>query len=242
MTQLYRRLPLAVGLAVGIAVVSFAPAQSASARETARDRVALSAFWPPADDDVVLPTRVAAAIARTQDAIDNATRRIDDHRYAASRRSLSAALTNLNRTHRGGMTQINATPIDPEAETTPGPDSAVAVLNLEQAAITNLAGLFDGITGHPLVTAGIDRALATADSNRNLMLDAVIALDPEEAGAAYSDGLADTVDGYTDEVANLTEALQDDQLSANGRTALSNALSRSRATEVKVTTAFGGED
>ena len=81
MTKLYRRLPLAVGLAVGIAVVSLAPAQSASARETARDRVALSAFWPPADDDVVLPTRVAAAIARTQDAIDTATRRIDDHRH-----------------------------------------------------------------------------------------------------------------------------------------------------------------
>jgi hypothetical protein len=240
MTRLHRRLPLALCLAVGLAVVPLAPAQSASARETARDQINFSAFWPPADDEVVLPTRVAAAIARTQDAIDRATRRLDDSRYAAGRRSLAAAAVNLTRTHRAGMTQMNATPVDPEAETTPGPDSVVAVLTLEQAAIANLAGLFDGITGHPLVMAGIDRALATADSNRNLMLDAVIALDPEEAGADYSDGLADTIDGFTDEVANLTEALHDDQLSVAGRTALTNALSRSLATAAKVNTAFGG--
>jgi hypothetical protein len=240
MTRLYRRLPLALGLTVGLAVVSLAPAQSASAHETARDQISFSAFWPPADDEVVLPTRVAVTIARTQDAIDRAMRRLDDSRYAAGRRSLAAAVVNLNRTHRAGMAQMNATPVDPEAETTPGPDSVVAVLTLEQAAIANLGGLFDGITGHPLVVAGIDRALAAADSNRNLMLDAVIALDPEEAGADYSDGLADTLDGFTDEVANLTEALHDDQLSVAGRTALTNALSRSLATAAKVNAAFGG--
>jgi hypothetical protein len=241
MTNHYRRLPLALALAVGLGVVSLAPAQSASARETGRHQLAFSAYWPaPADDEVVLPTRVAAAIARTQDAIDRAMQRLDDTRYAAGRRSLAAAAANLNRTHRAGMAQMTATPIDPEAETTPGPDSVVAVLTFEQAAIANLGSLFDGITGHPLVVAGIDKALATADSNRNLMLDAVIALDPEEAGADYSDGMADTVDGYTDEAANLTEALHDDQLSVPGRTALTNALTRSQATSAKVNTAFGG--
>jgi hypothetical protein len=242
MTKLYRRLPLALGIAVGLTAVSLAPAQSASAHENARGQIEFSAFWPPADDDVVLPTRVAAAVARTQDVIDRVVRRLDDSRYAAGRRSLATAVVNLNRTHRAGMAQMTATPVDPEAETTPGPDSVVAVLTLEQAAITNLAGVFDGITGHPLLVAGIDRALATADSNRNLMLDAVAALDPEEAGADYSDGMADTVDGYTDEIANLTEALHDDQLSVAGRTALTNALARSQATAAKVTTAFGGED
>ena len=67
-----------------------------------------------------------------------------------------------------------------------------------------------------------------------------VLLDPEEAGADYSDGKADTVDGFTDVVANLTEALHDDRLSVAGRTALTNALSRSQATAAKVNVAFGG--
>jgi hypothetical protein len=230
---------LAMGLVIGLAVVSLMPAQSASAREIARHQGAVKAFWPAPDDDVVLPTRVAVAIERTQNAVDRSTSRIDDGRYKKARRSLKAVVVDFGRAHRAGMAQMNA-PVDPEAETTPGPDSVLAVLTLEQAAITNLAGLFDGITGHPRVVSRISGALAAANTNRNLMLNAVIALDPEEAGADYADGMADTVDGYADEVANLTEALHDDQLSAASRAALKSALAKSRATAAKVNTAFGG--
>jgi hypothetical protein len=52
--------------------------------------------------------------------------------------------------------------------------------------------------------------------------------------------MADTVDGYADEVANLTEALADDKLSAGGKSALTAALNRSKATAAKIDTAFGG--
>ena len=72
------------------------------------------------------------------------------------------------------------------------------------------------------------------------MLDAVIALDPEGAGADYADGMADTLDGYIDEIENLSEALRVDRLSRAGRAGLSNALVRSQATQAKVNAAFGG--
>jgi hypothetical protein len=232
---------LAIALVVGLTVVSLVPAQSASAREAPRRQAAVKAFWPAPDDDVVLPTRVAVAIERTQNAVDRSTSRIDDGRYKKARRSLRAVVVDFGRAHRAGMAQMNA-PVDEEAETTPGPDSVVAVLTLEQAGITNLAGLFDSITGHPRVIRRISGALAAANTNRNLMLNAVIALDPEGAGADYSDGMADTVDGYADEVANLTEALHDDQLSAASRAALKSTLAKSRATAAKVNTAFGGGD
>jgi len=74
---------------------------------------------------------------------------------------------------------------------------------------------------------------------RDRLLDKVINLKPGKA-AAYADGMADTVDGYTDEVSNLTEALKVDHLTISARAALTNALSRSQAAAAKVTAAFGG--
>ena len=77
-------------------------------------------------------------------------------------------------------------------------------------------------------------------NTRDKLLAAVIALDPEGAGADYADGMADTVAGYDDEVANLTEALAADQLSAGGTKVLTAALNQSKATQAKVAAAFGG--
>lgn len=129
-------------------------------------------------------------------------------------------------------------PIDPEAEVTPGPDSVLAVLGLEQAAITRLAGLYDTVTD-PVVLNRIGGAMDVALTKRDRLLDKVINLRPGKA-AAYADGMADTVDGYADEVSNLTEALKVDHLTTSARSALTNALSRSQAAAAKVTAAFGG--
>jgi len=238
---------LALGLVVGLAFAAAGPAVSASAQEKvghhrgAHDRTSFMAFWPaPADDEVVLPSRVAAAIAYTQDAVDQAARRVDNGRWKRANTSLAAVGVNVARAHRAGMHQMTV-PVAEEAETTPGPDSAVAVLTLEQGVITNLAALFDGITAsHPYVIKSLSTAITQANTSRNLMLDAILALDPEEAGADYADGMTDTVDGYTDEVANLTEALQDDVLAPAARTALTTALANSQATAAKVSAGFGG--
>ena len=55
-----------------------------------------------------------------------------------------------------------------------------------------------------------------------------------------ADALADTVPNYTDEVASLQEALQDDELDPAARTALTAALSRSQAAEAAMIAAYGG--
>jgi hypothetical protein len=243
---------LALGLLVGLAVSAVGPATSASALETAghqpasrthvhmQHHTAVKAFWPVPDDDTVLPSRVANSIGTVQDAVDRAVHRLDVKRYARANRSLVAVRVNVGRAHRAGMYQITL-PVPEESESTAGPDSAVAVLTLEQGVITNLAAQFDGLTAnHPYAIKKLKAAMTTANTSRNLMLDAIIALDPEEAGAAYADGMTDTVDGYTDEVANLTEALQTDTLAPAGRAALTIALANSTATAAKVSAAFGG--
>ena len=117
----------------------------------------------------------------------------------------------------------------------------LAVLTLEQWAITRLAGLYDSVTD-PIVLNRLSSALNTALTKRNRMLNAVLKLDPEGAGADYADGMADSLDGYADEVANVTEALDVDRLTTSARAALQNALSRSQAAADKVNAAFGGAD
>ena len=133
---------------------------------------------------------------------------------------------------------MNAVPADPEAETTPGPDSVIAVLNVEQEVVMTVAGLFNSNSG-TLVTA-LGSTLSTAQLTRNRLLNTVVALDPEGAGADYADGMADTLDGYTDEVSNISETLADDTLSSGGAAALRTALARAKATLAKVTNAYGG--
>ena len=239
----YGPVGLALGLVVGLGVAAVGPATSASAsdgRGLMPHRGPVFASWPVPDDDTVLPSRVANAIGTAQDAVDRSVQRLENGRYSLANRSLAAVSVNVGRAHRAGMYQITL-PAPADAETTPGPDSAVAVLTLEQGVITNLAAQFDGLTAnHPWAIKSLSTALATANTDRNLMLDAIIALDPEGAGADYSDGMTDTVDGYTDEVANLTEALNTDTLAPAGRTALTTALASSTATAAKVSTAFGG--
>ena len=112
------------------------------------------------------------------------------------------------------------------------------MLNLDASISQSLSGLFD--TNSKGVVDGLTHAMFRTLNARDRLLDSVIALDPEAAGADYADGMADTVDGYADEVATLTEALADDQLSVGGRKVLTKALAQVQATNAKVLAAFGG--
>jgi hypothetical protein len=238
MSQLLRRGGLVLALVVGIAAVSVAAAYPDSGPSPLESQLTASASQAE-EDEVVLPSRVAAAIERSQNAVDRTEARVDDAQYAAALKSLAALAVDITRAHKAGVQQMNAEPADPEAETTPGPDSVIAVLALEQASITRLAGMFDRITNSNVVSA-LDAALAAAGNKRKALLNTVVGLDPEGAGADYADGMADTVDGYADEVANLTEALKVDQLSSAGRAALTRALARANAAAETVNAAFGG--
>ena len=226
----------AVVLVVALAVALVATA-AGSAAHVSRMPASI-AQAAPADDAVVLPTRVAAAIRRTQNALAKAEEHVDEGEYAKASISLRAVRQNLSRADKAARRQMNAVPADPEAETTPGPDSVIAVLTLDQQAVVTVADLFNGQTG-TLVT-DLASTIVTAQTTRDKLLGAITALDPEGAGADYSDGMADTLDGYTDEVANIKEALADDKLSTGGAGALRTALARSNATLAKINTAFGG--
>jgi hypothetical protein len=202
---------------------------------------AMAAVPPALDDEVVLPSRVSAAMDRTASALDRSESRIDDQQYGSAAASLSALEADLVRTYNAANVQFHAPPTDPEAEATPGPSSVIALLTLEQWAITRLAGLYDRITD-PIVLNRLGSALNTALTKRDRMLNAVLKLNPVGAGAAYADGMADSLEGYADEVANLSEAQKFDRLTTSAREALTNALSRSQAAAAKVNAAFGGAD
>ena len=228
-------LPLGLVLALGAGLLGTSP-HAGPAPMAERHGYQLVA---EDDDEVVLPGRVAAAIGRTENALKRAEGAIDDDRRLLAMRSLRAVSENIRRAYRVGVRQISAAPADEEAETTPGPDSVTAVLDLDQRAITRLAGLFDHLR-RPRVVARLRAALTVAYNNRMRMLTAVVRLDPEGAGADYSDGMADTVDAYADEVATVTDARTHDRLTKPARRALTTAVARSRAAQAKVTAAFGG--
>jgi hypothetical protein len=223
---LIRRL----ALLLAVSTVALMAVGSASARVAAE---------APADDDAaVLPSRVASPLHRVDSSISKAEEHVDEEEYAKAIVSLRSVRRNVFAANKAAKRQINAVPADPEAETTSGPDSVIAVLNAEQAAIERVASLFNGNSG-ALVTA-LASTIVYVQGYRDRLINAIVALPAEGAGADYSDGMADTVDAYADEVANLTEALADDKLSAGGKSALTAALNRSKATAAKIDTAYGG--
>jgi hypothetical protein len=194
----------------------------------------------PFDPDVVLPARVDAALHRTVDAVDRATAAVDDRRRREARRALRAARLDFERSHLAVLRQVQAPPPPEDAEeSTAGPDSALAGLNVDQYSVSRLAGLFDRLKG-PRLIRRITAALDEAQTGRAEVIGVLVALDPEEAGAPYADALADTVPGYTDEVAAINEALTDDHLVPASRDALTAALTRSTDAAAQMTAAFGG--
>ena len=229
------RLALVLSLLAlsGTAVSSASAATHPPVAKTAQD----------ADEPVVLPGRVASAIRRTQRSLDNAEAHLDEGEYKQAVTSLRGVRRSMDRADKAARRQMALSAVVPPEDadvepTTTGPDSVIAVLNLDAGISQSLSGLFD--THSKGVVDGLTHAMFRTLNARDRLLDSVIALDPEGAGAAYADGMADTVDGYADEVATLSEALADDTLSTGGRKVLTKALAKVEATNAKVLAAFGG--
>jgi hypothetical protein len=235
--MLVRKLAVPLTVALGLAVAT--PTASMAAKSPAPKAHAAQ----ETDDVPVLPSRVANAIRRTQDSLANAEDHIDEGEYPQAIVSLRSLRNNMYRADRAARAQMNAVPpVDPEGEgddaVTTGPDSVIAVLGEEHQVIVTVAGLFDANSQG--VVDSLTHALFRTLNARDGLLNAVIALDPEGAGADYADGMADTADQYPDEVANLTEALGSDTLSAGGRAVLTPALAQVTATAAAFAAAFGG--
>ena len=227
---------ITMSVVIALSVVSAPSGQQVGAAPPTR----LALVAEPFDPEVVLPARVDAALHRTFAAVERGVAAVDDRQRAQARRALHAASVGFNRANKAVLHQVLAV-TDPEAEeeSTAGPDSALAGLNVAQVSIGELAGLFDGIHG-ALVVRAIRTTLRAAQVKRAELLGVLIGLDPEGAGADYADALADTLPAYTDEVASIQEALADDRLTEPARTALQAALIRSQAAEAAMTAAYGG--
>lgn len=226
-----------LGLVLGLVFTSFGAAQSGGDVGHRASALVPTGGSPGADDETALPSRISASLRRAQNALERAEAHVDDRELRKALVSLGAVRANVARAHRAAARQMTAK-VDEEAESSPGPDSVIAVLTLEQTVSEGVAGLFDSRTGS--VVGALNLTLSTTHAYRDRMLKAVTALDPEGGGADFSDGMADTVDAYSDEVENLTEALRDDRLSPAGRVALERGLARVRATAARVSGAFGG--
>ena len=239
--MLSTKLALSVTVALGLAVAAPAGAGAASQAPISHARAVAHAAQAAADGDApVLPSRVANALRRTQKSLDSAESHLDDGEYPQAITALRSVRANMYRSDRAAKAQMNApAPTEDAPDGTPLPsDSVVAVLTQEDAIITTVAGLFDANSKG--VVDGLSHTLFRTISARDSLLNAVIALDPEGAGADYADAMPDTADLYPDEVANLTEALAGDSLSPGGRAVLTPALARVTAMAATFAAAFGG--
>jgi hypothetical protein len=224
-------------------VLSLLALSGASTASAATHGPVAKAAQEEQSDEVVLPGRVASAIRRTQRSLDNAEEHLDEGEYKQAVVSLRSVRRNMYRADKAARRQMALSAVTPPEDadveqTTTGPDSVIAVLTLDANVTQSLSGLFD--TNSKGVVDGLTHAMFRTLNARDRLLDAVIALDPEGAGADYADGMADTVGGYADEVATLSEAIADDTLSTGGRKVLTKALAQVQATNAKVTAAFGG--
>ena len=227
-------IPLAIVLGLLVASSGSASPAPVSASASQAD---------PEEEASALPSRVANAITRAQLSLDATSVAIDSGDAVKATASLKGLRLDVFRVDRTARAQLNAAPppADEDADTegaTTGPDSVVAALTFEQTMITSVAGLFDTQKGAAL--DGLTSALFAAMNSRDKLVVNIVGLDPEGAGADFADVMADTVAGYDDEVANLTEALAVDTLSAGGRKVLTAALNQSKATQAKIAAAFGG--
>jgi hypothetical protein len=192
----------------------------------------------PGEASAAPPASVAVPVKEAKAALARATTRLDRHKFWKARRSLETLRERLSKAHKAGMEQIGAPPTDPESDELPGPPSVLAVFGLEHRITMQLVPYYKGMNREKVVSSLSD-TLRSAHTKRDVMLDAVIAEDTEE-GSEYSDGMADTVPSYTKEVDLVANALNIYELSASGRQGLEDADQRVRATEAKVTQAFGG--
>jgi hypothetical protein len=214
-----RRLSLALGVALSLGVIS------ATVTTPARAQV---------------PASVSNQIGRADAALAQANQQVGNQQFGQATTSLGLVRAHVGKAHAAAIAQIGAPPTDPESDDPPGPPAVIAVLGLDHRVGMDVVPLFNGRT-EPAVVNALQETLTVTYAARGQMLNRVIGLNPEGAGADYADDISDTLDTYKAEVQQLNSALAEYQLSESGRAALSNALTRVSATQAKVKRAFGAE-
>ena len=228
-------------LAVGVVCVALA-GLAASAGQAA-DRGGKIAARP-----AVLSPAVAAAavlpwstpIKRAKAALGQAETFFAQRRYGKGLTALSTLRRTSGNAQQVAIAQIGKPPADPESDDTPGPPAVLAVINLEHQIAVRISRLFNRMRRADVVTS-LRNTLALTQQRRNVMLDKVIALDPEGERADYADGIADTITAFDGEVNAIQNGLNTYILTASARDGLTAAHARAVATRDEVTLVFGEE-
>ena len=191
-----------------------------------------------ADARVAASASVSTLVRRARAKLSAAKVYLERRRYTKALASLTGLRYNTRRAHRAGMALIGKPPQDPESDEPPGPGAVISVLRLEHRVTMDLVPFFNGLTRASAVY-WLRYTLWLTHTLRLRMLNKVIAL-PEEKRSDYDDSMSDTVGIYPAEIRLVRKALNQYQLSANGRTGLTAALARIKKTNAKVQKVWGG--
>jgi hypothetical protein len=234
--------PVAVALSVLLAagITSFAAPTAWGADDSGRDTERATSSSPVAEDTPALDRGVATPIKQADAALTKATKELRKHHPGRAIAALKVAKRNVGRAHVVATNLIGAPPPNPESDEPPGPRAVLAVLGLDHRVEMRLVPLFDDRRRNDVVNS-LRTVLSSTNHRRKVMVDRIVALPAEGAGADYADGMGDTLTQYKKEIQLLTTALNTYQLTSGGRTGLQNALTLVRATKAKVGAAFGVE-
>ncbi len=153
-----------------------------------------------------VPSSVAKPVALAYAALAKAKMQAANRWVNRASDSLETVRVNTRRAHTEAMNLIGKPPIDPESDDPPGPPAVMAVLRLERTIGLGIVPLFNARKSTTFVQA-LGYTLYVTQTTRDKMLDRVIGLNPEGAGADFADDMADTVGGYTTEVNQIANAL-----------------------------------
>ncbi len=210
-------LGVVLALALGLAPTATAVATAAGA---------------PASTVKTEATKAKAALAK-------AVTQVQAGNTTGAQSSLTAVRTHTVAANTDALNLIGKPPADPESDDPPGPPAVAAALKLDATVVTGVAALVDGATARALVKA-IRTTLSGVQKHRDTMVNKVVALPPEGAGADYSDGMSDLLPLFKKEVKTLTTDLSAFQLTTSGHAGLQAALTKSQATEKVFAKAYGG--
>lgn len=197
----------------------------------------------PRGGDRDAPSRVTTKLRAAERSLDRAQERAEDGESAGAATSLSSVRKNLASALKSAQRRITAT------GGRAGVASAGAVSKADHRVVSGTAAMFDGADA----TVGEAAALTldAALDNRDAVIAAIAALDAETK-EDYERVLSRIVDATDDEIEEITEALEDDSLTAEARAALQAALTQLAATktaaEGQISTAssddagYGNED
>jgi hypothetical protein len=184
-------------------------------------------------------TTVKAQATQAKQALAQAVAQVKAGNTSGAKTSLGAVRTHTAAANTAARNLIGKPPTDPESDDPPGPPAVTAALKLDATVVTGVAALYNGTTAPALVKA-ISTTLSGVQAPRNTMVNKVVGLPPEGAGADYSDGLSDLLPLFKKEVKTLTTDVGAFQLTAGAKTGLNAALTTSKATQKVFVKAYGG--